>query len=132
MDDLSVYKKMLQEQEQKLAEQKRNIQQRLVVYDKQLNLKQTLKKKIKPFFKSPEDVPMSIFIKLTSFDGGLVKKFSQLCKGFRRHLLFEFRQQMQPAIDAFKQEYGEYFEFKSVRLWENKISFGGQDGTRVD
>lgn len=76
MDDLSVYKKMLQEQEQMLAEQKRNIQQRLVVYDKQLNLKQTLKKKIKPFFKSPEDVPMSIFAKLTQFDGGLVKKFS--------------------------------------------------------
>jgi len=39
---------------------------------------------------------------------------------------------MEPAIEAFKQKYGEYFEFHSIRLWENKISFGGQDGTRVD
>ena len=39
---------------------------------------------------------------------------------------------MEPAIEGFKAEYGEYFEYHSVRLWENKISFGGQDGTRVD
>ena len=59
-----------------LAEQKRNIQKRLVAYDEQLSLRQTLKKKIRPFFKSPEDVPMKIFVKLTTYDGGLVKKFS--------------------------------------------------------
>jgi len=47
--------KMLHEQEQMLAEQKRNIQQRLVVYDKQLTLKQTLKKKIRPLTKKPEE-----------------------------------------------------------------------------
>ena len=39
---------------------------------------------------------------------------------------------MQPAIEAFQREYEEYFEYHSVRLWENKISFGGQEGTRVD
>lgn len=39
---------------------------------------------------------------------------------------------MEPAIDAFKRVYEQYFEFHSVRLWENKISFAGQDGTRVD
>jgi hypothetical protein len=83
--------KMLHEQEQMLAEQKRNIQQRLVVYDKQLNLKQTLKKKIRPLTKKPEEVPINIFIMLISYDGGLLKKFTQLCKGFRRHLLFEFK-----------------------------------------
>ena len=75
---------------------------------------------------------MQIFVLMTSYDGGLVKKFSQLCKGFRRHILFEFRRQMDPAIESFKQVYGAYFEFKSVRMWENKISFGGQEGTRVD
>ena len=61
------------------------------MYDKQLNLKQTLKKKIKPFTRSPQDVPIGIFILLTAYDGGLVKKFTQLCKGFRRHILFEFK-----------------------------------------
>ena len=61
---------------------------------------------------------------LTAYDGGLVKKFASLCKGFRRHILFEFRKQMDPAVEAFKKVYGEYFEFHSVRLWQNKISFG--------
>ena len=103
-----------------------------MVYDKQLNLKQTLKKKIKPFTSNPEEVPINIFVKLTEYDGGNVKKFTQLCKGFRRHILFEFKQQMQPAIEAFQREYEDYFEYHSVRLWENKISFGGQEGTRVD
>ena len=59
-----------------LQEQKRNIQQRLVAYDKQLSLKQTLKKKIKPFIKNPEEAPIEIFVLLTAYDGGLVKKFS--------------------------------------------------------
>lgn len=39
---------------------------------------------------------------------------------------------MEPAIEGFKTEYGEYFDFVSTRLWETKISFGEQDGTRVD
>jgi len=69
-------------------------------------LKKTLKKKIKPFTKSAENVPIEIFVLLTSYDGGLVKKFSQLCKGFRRHILFEFRRRMDPAIEAFKKVYG--------------------------
>jgi hypothetical protein len=103
-----------------------------VVYDKQLHLKQTLKKKIKPFTKNPEAVPMKIFVLLTTYDGGLLKKFTQLCKGFRRHILFEFRQQMDSAVEAFKKQYGEYFEYHSVRLWDTKISFSDQEGTRVD
>ena len=115
-----------------LAEQKRNIQQRLVVYDQQLNLKQTLKKKIKPFTRHPELIPMKVFVTLTHYDGGLVKKFTLLCKGLRRHILFEFKKQMDPVIQGFNKAYGEYFEYHSVKLWENKISFGGQDGTRVD
>ena len=115
-----------------LAEQKRNIQQRLVVYDKQLSLKETLKKKIKPFFKNPEQIPIKIFVVISEYDGSLVKKFTQLCKGFRRHILFEYKRMMSPAIEAFKRQYTDYFEFHSIRLWENKISFAGQDGTRVD
>ena len=39
---------------------------------------------------------------------------------------------MDPAIEAFKKQYADYFEFDSIRLWENKITFGGQEGTRVD
>ena len=77
-------------------------------------------------------MPIEIFVLLTSYDGSLVKKFTQLCKGFRRHILFEFRRQMDPAIEAFKKQYADYFEFDSIRLWENKITFGGTEGTRVD
>ena len=82
--------------------------------------------------RNPQDVPINIFILLTGYDGGLVKSFTQLCKGFRRHILFEFKRQMEPAIEDFKRVYGQYFEYHSMRLWENKISFAGQEGTRVD
>ena len=72
-----------------------------------------------PLTKNPEQVPMSIFLLLTTFDGGLVKKFTLLCKGFRRHIIFEFKKLMEPAIEAFQREYGEYFEYRSTRLWES-------------
>ena len=39
---------------------------------------------------------------------------------------------MQPAIEAFKRDYSEFFEYKGVRLWESEIAFGDQVGTRVD
>ena len=39
---------------------------------------------------------------------------------------------MEPAIASFKEAYGEFFEFDSVRLWTSVITFGGQEATRVD
>ena len=39
---------------------------------------------------------------------------------------------MDPAIKSFEEQYGEFFEFDSVRLWTSKITFGGEEGTRVD
>ena len=68
---------------------------------------------------------MKFFMMLIHFDGSLLQKFAQLCKGFRKHLLFEFKKQMEPAITSFKNAYGEFLEFDSVRLWTNKITFGG-------
>ena len=89
-------------------------------------MKQGLKKKIKPFFKDASAVPMNIFIKLITFDGGLLKTFTMLCKGFRKHILFEFKNQFHPAVEKFKEKYADYFEFDSVHLWESKIAYGSQ------
>ena len=81
-----------------MEEHSREIKQRLVAYDNELQLKQTLRKKVKPFTMHPERVPMAIFVLLIHLDGSLLAKFAQLCKGMRKHLLFEFRQMMDPAV----------------------------------
>ena len=39
---------------------------------------------------------------------------------------------MDPAVESFKEQYSEFFEFDSVRLWTSKITYGGEEGTRVD
>ena len=41
--------------------------------------------------KNPEEIPMKIFVMLIHFDGSFLAKFCQMCKGLRKHLLFEFR-----------------------------------------
>ena len=87
-------------------------------------MKQNLKKKIKPYFKDASIVPMKIFLQLIIFDGGLLKTFTMLCKGFRKHILFEFKNQFHPAVEKFKEVYKGYFEFDSVHLWESKIAYG--------
>ena len=130
--DLALFKSRLQEQEQKLEQQNKQIKQRLLVYDHKLKLKQNLKKKIKPFIKDASVVPMNIFFTLVVFDGGLLKPFTMLCKGFRKHILFEFKNQFAPAVEKFKEAYKDYFEFDSMHLWRSSIAYGSQQGTRID
>lgn len=84
-----------------------------------------LRKKIRPFTKSPELVPIEIFFLLSTYDGSLVRKFCLLCKGLKRHVVFHFKKLIEPAIANFKKAYSRFFEFKSVRLWERKIEFNG-------
>ena len=75
---------------------------------------------------------MNIFFTLVVFDGGLLKPFTMLCKGFRKHILFEFKNQFAPAVEKFKETYKDYFQFDSMHLWRSSIAYGTQQGTRVD
>lgn len=44
-------------------------------------------------------------------DNTLLPTLLQLCKGFRKHLLFEISQQFKPAIEKFKKAYNNVFEY---------------------
>ena len=47
--------------------------------------------KVKPFILDVSKVPMNIFFQLVTFDGGLLKKFLMLSKGFQKRILIEFK-----------------------------------------
>jgi hypothetical protein len=68
------------------------VQQRLVAFDFEIELRKGLQKKIKPFLADPSLVPMSIFLKIVEMDSQLFTVFMRLCKGFRSHFIFEFSQ----------------------------------------
>ncbi len=57
-------------------------------HEQELKLKPTLKKKIRPAIEDPAMVPMNIYYLIVTYDSKLFKKFMQLSKGLRKHLLF--------------------------------------------
>jgi hypothetical protein len=54
---------------------------------------------------------MKVFLKIINMDNALLPTLLQLCKGFRKHLLFEVGQQLKPAIEKFKKAYSNVFEY---------------------
>ena len=67
-----------------------------------MKLRRELKRKFKPAIEDPSQVPMSIFFELVKLEGPLFKKFMQLSRGFRKHLLFYvFTEYMQPVAESF-------------------------------
>lgn len=69
---------MVELEEQKLL-QKKIVQQRLVAYDTKLQLRQGLKKKIKPLTDDASTIPMSFFIMLLEIESSLLPAFMRLC-----------------------------------------------------
>lgn len=69
---------MVELEEQKLL-QKKIVQQRLVAYDTKLQLRQGLKKKIKPLTDDASTIPMSFFIMLLEIESSLLPTFMRLC-----------------------------------------------------
>jgi len=54
---------------------------------------------------------MKVFLTMIHMDNSLLPVLLQLCKGFRRHLLFELNQRFRPAIERFKKAYSQCFEY---------------------
>ena len=75
--------------------------------DSSLKLRKNLKRKFKPAIEDPASVPMSIFFEFVKYEGGsLFKKFMQLSKGFRKHLLYHvFTEYMHPVADSFNNKF---------------------------
>jgi hypothetical protein len=69
---------MVELEEQKLL-QKKIVQQRLVAYDTKLQLRQGLKKKIKPLTDDASTIPMSFFIMILEIESSLLPAFMRLC-----------------------------------------------------
>ena len=71
-----------------------------------MKLRKNLKRKIKPAIEDPASVPMSIFFEFVKFEGNLFKKFVQLSRGFRKHLLYHvFTEYMHPVAESFNNKY---------------------------
>ena len=98
---LQKFKNQVLEQESRLADQRRKIQQRLLAFDDKLQLKQTLKRKIRPLSLHASDIPMKVFLTIINIDNTILPVLLQLCKGFRKHLLFALNEHFRPAIERF-------------------------------
>jgi hypothetical protein len=69
-------------------------------------LRKNLKRKIKPVIEDPAEIPMNIFFMLVKFKGELFKKFMQMSRGFRKHMLYHvFTEYMKPVAEDFDKKY---------------------------
>ena len=78
---------------------------------------------------------MKIFFLLVQFKGDLFKKFMQMSRGFRKHLLYHvFQEYMKPISDSFDSKYLNTVGFKVVNRYLSltPITFCGEIGSRLD
>jgi hypothetical protein len=77
----------MQQQQQKVI-----VQQRLVAYDTTVQLRDGLKKKIRPLTTDPAQIPIAFFMQLIEMDSQFFVMFKRLCTGFVKHLKHGFEQ----------------------------------------
>lgn len=83
-----------------------------MTYDQEIKLKSTLKRKMRPAISDGAMVPMSVYYGCVGYDGSLLKKFLQLSKGMRKHLLFYIYDIFQPVVESLEKQYGHILEFE--------------------
>lgn len=93
-------------QQQEIAEEAYKHKRRLITCEDHLKLRPNLKRKIKQVIADPSEVSMEIFHKIVSFDGRLFKKFVQLSKGMRKHIIFHFFESTASIAKDFNRKYG--------------------------
>ena len=54
-------------------------------------------------------IPMNVYYTMVTYDSNLFKKFMQLAKGLRKHLLFYVFEEMAGVSDAFMKKYDQVF-----------------------
>lgn len=75
---------------------------------------------------------MKVFLEIIHADSTIMPIFLKLCKGLRKHLLWELNHQFKPTIERFRKTYAGVFEYRSHYLWANQITYGNRQGLRVD
>ena len=77
---------------------------------------------------------MSVYCNIVQYDGTLFKQFTQVSRGFRKHLLFYiFTEFLSPIAEGFTRAYGKegYQVIHRSLTWE-PISFCNEVGARLD
>ncbi len=105
---------------------------RLVTHDQELRLRGNLRRKIKQVVEDPASVPMEIFYRITSYDPKIFKKFLALSKDLKKHLLFHCFDTTRDLSHAFTRKYGQLLTLESRFLTLTPISFGSEEGSRLD
>ncbi len=77
-------------------------------------------------------MPMEIFYRITSYDPKIFKKFLALSKDLHKHLLFHCFLTTRDLSHAFTRKYGQLLTLESRYLSLTPISFGAEEGLRLD
>ncbi|CDW85380.1 UNKNOWN [Stylonychia lemnae] len=126
------YKLALQQYQEDMNKQAYSHKKRLVSYDQDLKLRQNLRRKIKSVVQDPAQVPMNIFYTIISYDGKLFKKFLCLSNGMKNHILFYVFDKTKKISHDFHRKYGQLLELQSRSLIVKPLSFGKEEGVRLD
>lgn len=106
--------------------------QRLVTNEQEVRLRGNLKRKIKKVVEDPASVPMEILYRIISYDPKIFKKFLSLSKDLKKHLLFHCFDTTRELSQAFTRKYGQLLILESRYLKLTPISFGTEEGSRLD
>lgn len=87
-----------------------------MTHDSEIKLRKNLKRKTRPAISDGALIPMNIYFGCISYDGELLKKFLQLSRGMRKHLLFFIFDSFQPIVEALDATYGKFLEVEDYYL----------------
>lgn len=75
---------------------------------------------------------MEIFYRIISYDPKMFKKIIGLSRDMKRHLLFHVFDTTKALSSAFNKKYGQLLMLESRFLNLTPISFGKEEGSRLD
>jgi hypothetical protein len=82
-----------------------------------LQLRQGLKKKIRPLTESPEQIPISVFLLICEIDSTLFTRLMQLCKGLKQHMEYGINERFKPVCEGIKTRYANQLKLERSYLW---------------
>lgn len=75
---------------------------------------------------------MKVYHTIISFDGRLFKKFVQLSKGMRKHIIFHFFETTNSIVKDFNRKYGQLLFVESRYLSFAPLSFNREAGSKLE
>ena len=109
-----LFRKQVAKQREDTEEKAKRIKKRLVAGNG-VKLRKNLKRKVKPAVEDPALIPMPVYFLIISYDSGLFRKFLNLSRPLRKHLLFHlFSTFSAPIRHSFADAYSKYFEIEAI------------------